>query len=436
MMVTGDHHLTAVSIATMVNIIRSNKTIKYFDDVKMKIEGNPKYELHNRNTVCRCKKLSIIEMIKNKILPRGPTLIAKKFMVDGAVVIQGKDILSMDDDHWDYVLSHNEIVFARTTPQNKLLIVSQLQRRGEIVTVTGDGVNDAPALKKADIGIAMGISGTEISKEAAQVIIIDDNFATIVKGIHQGRLLFDNLKKVIAYLLPAGCFSEILPVLAYIFIGLPLPLTTLQMIAICLGTDIIGSMGMVYEYQESDLMKRKPRNAAVDHLISFSAVMKIYFQTGLIQSTIAFFMYFYTMHQSGIDTSQLLFAYEKWDANEIFAGVDLDTRKDALSFAQTGYFVALVMTQIINLFTVRTRYQSFFKQKFRSSLIFIALGEIAIVVFLCFTAPLRPYLETHIAAWYHFVFPLLMGLSIFFVDEFKKLMIRKYPNTFLAKLVW
>jgi sodium/potassium-transporting ATPase subunit alpha len=89
------------------------------------------------------------------------------------------------------------------------------------------------------------------------VIIIDDNFATIVNGIHQGRLLFDNLKKVIAYLLPAGCFSEILPVLAYIFIGLPLPLTTLQMIAIFLGTDIIGSMGMVYECQESDLMKRR-----------------------------------------------------------------------------------------------------------------------------------------------------------------------------------
>jgi magnesium-transporting ATPase (P-type) len=206
-MVTGDHHLTAVSIANMVNIIRS-KRIKYFAEVQTAIESNPKYELQHRNAICHCRKVSIIEMIKKKILPRRPTIIAKKYQVDGAVVIQGKDIASMDDDHWDYVLSHNEIAFARTTPQNKLLIVSQLQRRGEIVTVTGDGVNDAPALKKADIGIAMGIAGTEISQEAAQVIIIDDNFSTIVNGIRQGRLLFDNLKKVIAYLLPAGCFSE------------------------------------------------------------------------------------------------------------------------------------------------------------------------------------------------------------------------------------
>jgi sodium/potassium-transporting ATPase subunit alpha len=208
------------------------------------------------------------------------------------------------------------------------------------------------------------------------------------------------------------------------------------MIVICLCTDVIGSMGMVYEDEESDLMKRKPRNAAVDHLISLNAVLKIILQTGLIQSIIAFFMYFYTMHQYGVDTNELLFAFEKWDADGDFAGIGLDARKNALTYAQTGFFVSLVMTQTINLFTVRTRFQSFFTQKFRPSLIIIALSQISIVAFLCYMEPIRPYLETQAAAWYHFVFPLIIGISIFIVDEFKKFLVRTYPNTCLAKLVW
>ena len=275
----------------------------------------------------------------------------------------------------------------------------------------------------------MGITGTEVSKEAAKVIIMDDNFATIVNGISQGRLLFNNLRKVIGYLLPAGCFSEILPVLSNVFLGLPMPLSTLAMLVICLITDILGSVGMVYEYPESDIMKRKPRNASVDRLISFTGILKVYIQIGLLQSIIAFFMYFYTMAQYGVDGTQLLGAFENWTNNGTFAGVDLNTRNEALTVASTAFFVSLVMTQLINLLTVRTTYQSFFKQKFRPTLLLFMLGEIIVVVLFCYIPPLQPYFQTANVNWYNFAYPLGMGLSIFIVDEIKKLLFRRYPNS-------
>ncbi len=570
MMVTGDHRLTAIAIATKVNIITS-KAIKYYADIRSDMQSKPKYTISYDKKAetksFRCympkiltrtfnkeadwiskffkKNLNFIGSIKNSMLPKKAEINAKIYKVEGAVVLEGKDIPNLEDDDWDYFLSHNEIVFARTTPQNKLLIVSQLQRRGEIVTVTGDGVNDAPALKKADIGIAMGIAGTEISKEAAQVVITDDNFATIVNGIRQGRLLFDNLRKVIAYLLPAGSFSEVIPIFAYVFFGIPLPLTTLQMMAICVGTDVIGSLGMVYEYEESDLMKRKPRNAATDHLASLPFVLKVYIQTGIIQSIIAFFMFFYTMNEQGVNTSHLIFAFEKFNledqysnmyfngtydgslvgyrfingtygngswsacftkgqsenyingsyntstfkfiknitngtlgnitfADSIFSayfnglytngtgfsdklisgtfangsftasinngtyiesvfGKNLADRNAALRISQTGFFVSLVMCQIINLFAVRTRFQSFFRHKFRPALILFALAEVSVVLLLCFI-PAHDFLETSNAEWYQFVIPFLMGLSIFFIDEFKLFLIRKFPNSWVSKL--
>uniref|UniRef100_A0A914VBV7 Uncharacterized protein n=1 Tax=Plectus sambesii TaxID=2011161 RepID=A0A914VBV7_9BILA len=133
-------------------------------------------------------------------------------------IVHGDTLPSLTSDQWDDLLQKKNIVFARTTPEHKLLIVEECQRRGEIVAVTGDGVNDAPALKRADIGVAMGIVGSDVAKQAADIILMDDNFASIVKGIEEGRLLYDNLKKTIAYTI-THLVPEIVPVILNFALG-------------------------------------------------------------------------------------------------------------------------------------------------------------------------------------------------------------------------
>ena len=157
-----------------------------------------------------------------------------------ACVIHGSDLRDMTPGQIDDIIAHHaEIVFARTSPQQKLIIVEGCQRQGQIVAVTGDGVNDSPALKKADIGVAMGIAGSDVSKQAADMILLDDNFASIVTGVEEGRLIFDNLKKSIAYTLTSN-IPEISPFLLFILADVPLPLGTITILCIDLGTDLVS----------------------------------------------------------------------------------------------------------------------------------------------------------------------------------------------------
>lgn len=164
-----------------------------------------------------------------------------------ALVVPGDMLSKLSSSQLDYIVHNSsEIVFARTSPEQKLLIVQSCQRLGHIVAATGDGVNDSPALKSANIGIAMGITGSDVSKQAADMILMDDNFASIVFGIEEGRVIFDNLKKSIAYTL-ASNFAEIMPFLIYVTLGFPLALGTITILCIDLGTDIIPAISLAYE---------------------------------------------------------------------------------------------------------------------------------------------------------------------------------------------
>ncbi|NTU69436.1 cation-transporting P-type ATPase [bacterium] len=174
-------------------------------------------------------------------------------------IITGSDLHKMSDKELSRVVSSREVVFARTSPDQKIRIVSILQDNGEVVAVTGDGVNDAPALKKADIGVAMGIAGTDVSKEAADMILLDDNFRTIVAAIEEGRVVYDNLKKFVRFVFIAN-IGELFAPLVGLALNLPLPLLAIQVLAVDLGMEVLPSLALAVDAKEKDVMTRAPRD--------------------------------------------------------------------------------------------------------------------------------------------------------------------------------
>merc|ERR1712179_293404 len=281
-MVTGDHPITAKAIARSVGII--SEGTETVEDIAARTGRDVK-----------------------DINPRDAR----------AAVVHGGELKDLSEKQIDEILMyHTEIVFARTSPQQKLIIVEGCQRMGAIVAVTGDGVNDSPALKKADIGVAMGIAGSDVSKQAADMILLDDNFASIVTGVEEGRLIFDNLKKSIAYTLTSN-IPEISPFLLFILADIPLPLGTVTILCIDLGTDMVPAISMAYEEAESDIMKRKPRNPRTDRLVNERLISFAYGQIGMIQAAAGFFVYFVIMAENGFLPSDLIGIRRAWDSQAV-----------------------------------------------------------------------------------------------------------------------
>jgi len=280
-MVTGDHPVTAKAIAQKVNII----------GVGAQTRDQVAAEKYNGN------EAEVKEDEYDAVVVAGSAL--QKELDRGSEDPQGVE------DFWNRVLNKSNCVFARTSPQQKLLIVQAVQNRGGIVAVTGDGVNDSPALAKADIGVAMGITGTDVAKEAADMILLDDNFASIVNGVEEGRIIFDNLKKSIAYTLSSN-IPEITPFLLFQTINIPLPLSTVMILLVDLGTDLAPAISMAYEGRESDIMERPPRDPAIHKLVTWRLVSFAYLQIGMLQAIAGFYAYFTVLHGFGFRPMHLV----------------------------------------------------------------------------------------------------------------------------------
>ena len=252
-----------------------------------------------------------------------------------SIVLSGSELITLNDTQWDQLCQYQEIVFARTTPEQKLRIVKEFQSRDNIVGMTGDGVNDAPSLKAADVGIAMG-SGSDIAIEAADMVLLD-SFAAIVSAVQYGRLVYDNLKKTIVYLLPAGSFSELWPVITNVAFGIPQILSSFLMIIICCLTDCIAAITLAYEKPEADVMLRPPRNPRKDRLVNTRLIFHAYFFVGLIQCFLSFTMAFWYLERQGIPFTKLWLKFGDYGSEE-----EKEYITEKSNVASSIYFVTLV----------------------------------------------------------------------------------------------
>ncbi|KAM3922203.1 potassium-transporting ATPase alpha chain 2 [Leptodactylus fuscus] len=406
-MVTGDHPITAKAIAKSVGIISAGS--ETIEDI--------------------AKRLNIpLEQVNKRD--------AK------AAVVNGAELKDMESEELDEILAnHSEIVFARTSPQQKLIIVEGCQRQNAVVAVTGDGVNDSPALKKADIGIAMGIAGSDAAKNAADMILLDDNFASIVTGVEEGRLIFDNIKKSIGYTLTKN-IAELCPFLIYIIADVPLPIGTITILFIDLGTDIIPSVSFAYEKAERDIMNKKPRRKNVDRLVNQQLALYAYIQIGIIQSVGAFLNYFTVLAEQGFLPYTVLGLRVPW---ENVNNQDLeDSYGQEWTFGQrqylewtvyTAFFISIVVEQLADLIIRKTRRNSVFQQGlFGNKVLLMGLAsQIIIGAFLSYCPGMPEALKfCPLRAQYWFV-AVPYAVLILIYDEIRKLIIRHHPGSWWDK---
>ena len=312
---------------------------------------------------------------------------------DGVKALQGRDLEQMTDEELQQAaLTHD--VFARTSPEHKLRLVNAIQASGAICGMTGDGVNDAPALKKADVGIAMGIKGTEVTKDAAEMVLADDNFATIVSAVEEGRRVYDNLKKTILFILPTNA-AEAFLIIASILFGTMIPLTPIQILWVNMVTSVTVSLALAFESLEKGTMKRAPRSPDTP-LLSRYFIWRILFVAVLI---------------GGLTLIMNLYLLDKGVSEDIVRTITLQT---------------IVFTQLFHLFNSRSiRGKAFGKGFFSNRAVFLVSVAMIVlqlsITYLPFMNNVFGTVALELSQW---KYPIILGLIIFIAVEIEKTVMR------------
>lgn len=333
-------------------------------------------------------------------------------------VITGTELEKMDDEQLQREIAHVD-VFARVNPEHKLRIVNALQARGEVVAMTGDGVNDAPAIKRADIGIAMGISGTDVAKQTADMVLMDDNYASIVAAIEQGRVIYNNIRKFVFYLLSSN-LAEIMIIFLATLAGLPSPLTAIQLLWLNLVTDGAPALALAMEKGEPDIMERPPRpkhEPIINRTMGIGLVVQTIMQSSAVLLAFGLGLIWHLrsgdLMPAGANPILFLLQYD-------WRGVDVQT-------AETMAFITLSLAELFRAYTVRSEKASLFQiGPFSNPWMQRAVGLSLFLLFLVSITPfLQPIFNTHFLAPREWLVVFGLALLPAIAEEITKFLLRR-----------
>ena len=322
-------------------------------------------------------------------------------------VLGGDELRRMSDTELQLALDSPEILCARVTAEQKLRIVTALQRKGHIVAVTGDGVNDAPALRAADIGVAMGISGTDVAREAADIVLLDDNFASIVRAVEEGRAIFENIRKFLTYILTSNV-PELVPYLAFAFARVPLALTVIQILAVDLGTDMVPALGLGVEPPDTAVMRRPPRTHA-DRLLTPGLLARAYLFLGTLETVAAMAAFLFV----------LLGAGWVW-------GTSLSPDDPLYRRATTAYLTAVVLMQVVNVHLCRTRRAPIGSRRFWGNQLITAgiVTELVLILLIDYTHIGNAMFGAAPLPWRAWAVVIPFALAMLLLEEGRKRVVR------------
>jgi calcium-translocating P-type ATPase len=325
-----------------------------------------------------------------------------------ARVITGEQLRGLSDIQLRMALDAPDVVFARVAADQKMRIVDALKLKRHVVAVTGDGVNDAPALKSADVGIAMGIMGTDVAKEAADLVLLDDNFASIVSAIEEGRAVFENIRKFLTYIL-AHNVPELVPYLAFSLFPIPLPLTPIQILAIDMGTDSLTALGLGVEAPSPQVMQRPPRPRS-ERLFNGPLALRAYLFLGVIEAGAAMAAFFFVLHRGG------------WSYGERLAPHD-----PLYLQATTACLSAVIVMQVANVFSCRSPNRSVLSTGLRGNPLILwgVVLEIALILLIDYTTWGNLLLETAPIAVSVWLLVVPFALCLLALEELRKLLVRR-----------
>lgn len=322
-------------------------------------------------------------------------------------IIRGVDLETIDDKAIVEEVKRGDVIFSRVSPEQKLRIVKVLKQNGEVVAVTGDGANDAPSLKEADIGIAMGASGTDVAREAADMVLLDDSFASIVKAVESGRAIYENIRKFIVYVFSHN-WAELIPYLLYASLGIPLPLLVVQVLAIDLGIDVIPSLALSREPPEHGIMQEPPRSVK-ERLFNAKVFLRSFY-VGVI-----------------IAAGAMIGCLSAWSANGWHLGMQLPSHSIIYIKGVTMTFAGIVIAQVGNVLASRTSRVSLFKTSISSNK-WIWLGiaaQISILSFLVYVPLMQTLFGTTALGLVDWAYLAILALIVIFAEEVRKWFARR-----------